>query len=335
MIGTGPFQLVSWENGKVMKLKKNPNYWRKDADGVQLPYLDELEYYPIDGNTNRYDALEGNTVQAAMFNNQVQVDALSTNDKYAMVNEAAGHREVAYGLTNVSKAPLDDIEVRKHVGMAIDRDRLNEINSEGAWDIANGPFDTDVMGYLEDPGMVKYDKAAATEFFKGKSIAFRLSFATDATTEQIANEVKRQLAEVGVEVTVDQKDQPTLIDQAIAGDFNVLLWRNHPGADPDTQYVWWHSGMPTNFGRINDPRVDKALDEGRVESDPAKRKAIYEDLNKALVEGAYNLWNWRTEWTTGHYATVHGLGDATLPDGSKTAGQWAGWHAMTEAWVEK
>ena len=44
-----------------------------------------------------------------------------------------------------------------------------------------------------------------------------------------------------------------LIKRAQAGNFQQLGFRNHPGGDPDTQYVWWHSGRRSNFGRINDP----------------------------------------------------------------------------------
>ena len=114
-----------------------------------------------------------------------------------------------------------------------------------------------------------------------------------------------------------------------------MLWRNHPGADPDTQYVWWYTNSPVNFGKFSDPRIDKDLDEGRVEPDPAKRKAIYEDLNKAFAEGGYNLWNWRTEWALSAKKSVHNLDGATLPDGSKGQGLTWGWHSLAETWVAK
>ena len=39
-------------------------------------------------------------------------------------------------------------------------------------------------------------------------------------------------------ITVDQSTQ---IDTAIAGDFEAIGWRNHPGGDPDKQYIWWKS----------------------------------------------------------------------------------------------
>ena len=101
----------------------------------------------------------------------------------------------------------------------------------------------------------------------------------------IAQLVKEQQSEAGIEVSIRSVDQPTLINEALAGTFTGMGFRQHPGGDPDTQYVWWHSGSPVNFGRINDPEIDALLDEGRVETDPAKRTKIYQDLTRAVREG--------------------------------------------------
>ena len=51
-----------------------------------------------------------------------------------------------------------------------------------------------------------------------------------------------------------------------------------------------------NFGRINDPSIDKLLDEGRSEPDPAKRKKIYEDLNREFAKQVWNVWLSYTPW---------------------------------------
>ena len=333
--GTGPFKVDSWTPNQEMKLSKNPNYWRKDKDGVQLPYLDKLTFKPIEGGPQRFDALDGNSIQAGHWSTGTIFTQIQKDDRFQLTAEAEGHKEVAYGLVNVAKAPMDDIEVRKHMAMAIDRETLNDINSAGKFKIADQPFDTGVIGYVKDIGTIAYDPDAAAAFFKGKNISIKMSYATDPTTKAIAEEVKAELADVGVTVNVDEKDQATLINQALGGDFNILLWRNHPGADPDTEYNWWHSGSPVNFGKINDPEIDRLLDEGRSEPDPAKRKAIYQDLSRAFVTGAYNQWNWYTEWGIGSYKTVHNLTGTTLPDGSAGAGMTWGWHLLTEAWVDQ
>src|SRR4029450_2936978 len=52
-IGTGPFKFVSWERNVTMKLVRNENYWRKDAEGKQLPYLDEIQFVTIPDDATR------------------------------------------------------------------------------------------------------------------------------------------------------------------------------------------------------------------------------------------------------------------------------------------
>lgn len=333
--GTGPFKVDSWTPNNEMKLSKNPNYWRKDADGVQLPYLDKLNFKTVEGGPARYDALAGNTVQAGHWTTQSVFDQIQKDNRFQLTAEAEGHKEVAYGLVNVGKAPMDDKDFRAHLSLAIDRATLNDINSQGKFKIANQPFDTKVIGYLPDITIPGPDPDAAAAYFKGKNVVLKMFYATDPTTKAIADEVTAELKDVGVTLNVTELDQPTLINQALGGDFDIILWRNHPGADPDTEYNWWYGGSPVNFGKINDPKMNELLDKGRVETDPAKRKAIYEDFNRAFAAGGYNQWNWYSEWGIGSYKSVHNLTGTTLPDGSPSAGMTWGWHLLTEAWVDQ
>jgi peptide/nickel transport system substrate-binding protein len=336
MIGTGPFKLDKWTRNQQMELSKNDSYWRTDADGVQLPYLDKLVFKPIAGGTNRFQALEAGSIDSGQFSTvTVFQDIEDQPDKFSLVLEQPGHREVGYGLTNVSKPPLDDLETRKHIAMAIDRDAINDISNNGGFDIAEQPFDSDVIGFVDGLVLTDYDPDTAAEFFAGKNVAINLSYAIDPNTKAVAEDVQRQLGDVGVDVSIDEKDQSTLINQALTGDFNVLLWRNHPGGDPDQQYVWWHSTMPSNFGRINDPEMDSLLDQGRSETDPDARVKIYEQISERFASEGYNLWNWYTQWGFGATNNVHQLGYYTLPDGSVGSGLNWGWTLWPEVWVEQ
>ena len=86
MIGTGPFKLVSWKIGDEMKLEPNPNYWRKDADGVQLPYLDKLNFRFFEGGSSRFDALDGGTIDAGHWSTQSIFDEISTDDRLSLIH---------------------------------------------------------------------------------------------------------------------------------------------------------------------------------------------------------------------------------------------------------
>ena len=54
LIGTGPFRMTNctkaqcgWTINDKLVAEANPDYWRTDADGEQLPYLDEIEFRPV------------------------------------------------------------------------------------------------------------------------------------------------------------------------------------------------------------------------------------------------------------------------------------------------
>ena len=336
MIGTGPFKLDKWTRNQQMELSKFDGYWRTDADGVQLPYLDKLIFKPIDGGVNRFQALEAGSIDSGQFSTvSVFQDIEDQPDDFSLVLEQPGHREVGYGLINVAKAPLDDIEVRKNMALAIDREAINDISNNGQFDIADQPFDSDVMGFVDGLVLTDYDPDTAADYFADKNVAISLSYATDPNTKAVAEDIQRQLGDVGVEVSIDEKDQSTLINQALTGDFNVLLWRNHPGGDPDQNYVWWHSSMPTNFGKINDPEMDALLDQGRSEADEATRVEVYEQISERFASEGYNLWNWYTQWGFGSTNNVHQLGYYTLPDGTVGSGMNWGWTLWPEVWVEQ
>ena len=334
-VGTGPFQLVSWQAGQPAVLKKNPNYWRKDKNGVQLPYLDNLKFVPIKDSNVRKDQLKAGQVDAIQTSSESVMSDIEALPDFAVLREADGHREVAYGLVNHSRAPFNDIEVRRAFAQVLDRDKLNDISNLGAFAIADQPFDTKTIAYDPSIKMIDRDPDAGGAFLKSKNIKFTLLYATDPNTAQLAKEIKRQLGEVGVEVDISEVDQGALITTAVGGKFDVALWRNHPGADPDTQYNWWYSKSILNFGHINDPEVDKLLDEGRTSVDESKRRETYQKLSRLMSEKYYNAWNWYTEWGFPHKKEVRNLDGATLPDGTKAAKLNWGFTNIAESWIQK
>ena len=64
---------------------------------------------------------------------------------------------------NAAKPPLDDLNARKAVAMAIDRNQINEIRNNGAYRIADGPFDTKVIGLHEEPRLPEVQPQAGEE----------------------------------------------------------------------------------------------------------------------------------------------------------------------------
>ena len=101
----------------------------------------------------------------------------------------------------------------------------------------------------------------------------------------------------------------------MGGKFSIMLWRNHPGDDPDVNYQWWQDGSILNFGKFVDPDMQKLLDEGRSETDPAARTKIYQQVNQQFSKQLYNVWAYYAQWVVAAQKNVQGLMGPPLPDG--------------------
>jgi peptide/nickel transport system substrate-binding protein len=66
-------------------------------------------------------------------------------------------------------------------------------------------------------------------------------------------------------------------------DYDILLIGQQIPPDPD-QYALWHSTQSTNITKYKNPLLDKKLEDGRKERDPQKRKLVYQDFQRFLVE---------------------------------------------------
>jgi peptide/nickel transport system substrate-binding protein len=138
--------------------------------------------------------------------------------------------------------------------------------------------------------------------------------------------------EAGFEVAIEPIEQAALISTAIGGDYQTISWRNHPGGDPDTQYIWWYGGSPLNFGNIDDPEINALLDEGRSSLDEQRRQEVYEEINREFGAEAYNQWiNW-VRWSIASATGVEGVPGPQLPDGSQPFTGLAPGHSVAGLW---
>ena len=77
-IGTGPFEFVSWTLGSTTVVKRNPKYWRKDAEGRQLPYLDQITFKTIPDDSTRNSALASGEIDMLLSTNAGSIKTLKS-----------------------------------------------------------------------------------------------------------------------------------------------------------------------------------------------------------------------------------------------------------------
>jgi peptide/nickel transport system substrate-binding protein len=260
--------------------------------------------------------------------------------------------EITYAIFNVSKAPFDNINARKAYAYAVNAQEYNTIRQHGLQGRAYGPFGTSVLGYVP---VTAYDAgdippptgdttkaaafAATYQTQTGQKLSFTYTTATDPSSLQSAQLIQSYMKKAGINMQIKQEEQSTNINDVIAGSYQVSGWRNHPGFDPDDQYIWWHCDStpkaqsatethiaepgppangnncdnPVNFSRFNDAQINKDLETGRENPDPAARKAAYQDLNKEFARQFWEAWGYYSLWTVPEQTNVHGVLGPNLP----------------------
>ncbi len=350
LIGTGPFKFVEAVTNQRIVVEKNDDYWQVDADGNPLPYLDKITFVPQEGEADRLTALKAgdlDIMHTSSLNNIADLRETAEDSGLKFV-ESNKFGEVGYLLLNGTIPPFDNILARQAVAHAQDRQLGNETLSQGLSTLAQGPFAPGSPGFLEDAGYPEYDPEKAEELVAqyeeetGEKLAFTYTFSSDPEGVRTAEFLKEIMAEVGIEVSLNPVgDQSTLINLAIGRAQQAIGWRNHPGGNPDLQYVWWHCDNdppaacdnPVNFGGWNDPEINALLEQGRAAATAEEQLPIYEELNREFAKKLWNLWSGYTLWSIAQQTNVNGVFGPPLPNGDSYSDGLATGHPTLGLWV--
>jgi peptide/nickel transport system substrate-binding protein len=194
-----------------------------------------------------------------------------------VTGEAIPNRYVAvfFNTDKDSGSPFADKKLRQALAYAIDKDVLGENR-------ALGPISPDSWAYNSQIKDYKYDIRRAKELLGDvdKEIKEKpLVLSTSTTLLPVAEKIAKNWEEVGLKVNIS-------VVQGIPTDYQAFLAIYDSSYDPD-QYITWHSSQAaTNISRYKDDRIDKLLEDGRLETDLNERKKIYLDFQRYLLEDA-------------------------------------------------
>jgi peptide/nickel transport system substrate-binding protein len=322
MIGTGPFKLQSYQQNQKTVVVKNPNYWQ-----AGYPKANSITFFPIPDESARTNQLEGGQLDLLHTSSALQLSTLRSQSQFKLLTESAGFRTLHYYWVISSKAPFNSQTARTAFAEAVNRQELNTIRNKGLFQVANSLMDKNAPGYLPNAGYPAYNlkgaQALVSQVKAGNGGQFNITLGgtTDPEASAELQLLKEQLGKAGINATIAQFDEATLINKALQGSIDVLIWRNLHGEYSDfsdqSTYVWFanaNQGYLTNFGRFNDPQTQALLDQGRAVTNPSQDKAIYQQFNKAMAAKDYVLPAWFVDWSIAYTPSVH-LTFPPLPDG--------------------
>lgn len=237
VVSSGPFVVESAAVGERMTLARNPNYWKKDAAGTQLPYLDKLVFEVVADPNNAIAKLNQNAIDLvdrirpadyASLNAPASpikpVDVgpgLGTDYLWFNLNDAKANGEK---LTGTAKHEwFTNKQFRRAVATAVDRSTIAMTTLRGlatpiysfvspgnkAWSDPNVPkaeYNPEAAGkLLADAGFVRRGTAEAPELFdaKGNRVEFTLVYPLENEPRKLmAAVIQEDLAKLGIKMQV-------------------------------------------------------------------------------------------------------------------------------------
>jgi len=288
--GTGPFRFVEWLQDDHVTLERNPNYWKKDANGDQLPYLDKLVYKIIPDENNRLNNLKTGDVDIAI--NPPAKDIAAVKKDSAFVYKDAPALQFNGIELNVKTEPFSSKDLRQAVAYAIDRDAILQTVYFGLGVVSNGPispplppYDASYKPYTHD---VAKAKALLASGGKPNGFSFDMLITSGSPQQQqLAELIKDELKDAGITVNIVPEEFTKLVDDTQNHKFtaSILGWSGR--IDPDgNSYNHFHTGGGFNDPQYSNAQVDMLLDQARASYDQEQRNSLYKQINKLVTDDA-------------------------------------------------
>ena len=245
---------------------------------------------------------------------------------------------------NCLAKPFSDPNVRRAAAMALNRPQYVKEIDLGILPLSNGLFVPGSPYYSKTP-FPSYNPTEAKKLVKaaeakeGNPVSFTLGTTNSPAAIRAQEYVQQAMQEVGFKVTPTIVEQDDLINDALAGKFEALGWRQFGAVDPDLNYIFWStttvsSGpLSINMAHNADPKIETALLLGRSSTNPAVRKKAYETVNTRLAIDVPYIWTDRAVWAVVSTPQVQNWNNPTVPDGSKAFGVIGGSVWPTQIWV--
>jgi peptide/nickel transport system substrate-binding protein len=286
--GSGPFMFVEAVKDDHITVARNPNYWKKDASGAPLPYLDKVTYRPITDPTVLLANVKTDDIDVTYQIAAKDVAAVKSGSELVLKDTAGlGFNALQF---NATKEPFNTKELRQAVCEALDRDQILKVVNFGVGQIAQGPIPPSSWAYDANYKPYGANIVKAKEYLKagGKPDGFTFDLKIGSgspTTTQLAQLIKDQMAKAGITMNIVQEERTVLNTDQMGGNFQMVTFGWSGRADPDGNlYNIFHTGGGLNYGAYSSPPVDDALEKARAASDQSQRKDLYQQAQKLLVD---------------------------------------------------
>lgn len=316
-IGTGPFKLTSWSETETL-LKANEDYF------LGRPYLDQIRVivYP-----NREAAWSKLMAGEADFSYSLSPDNFNVLKQVPSFKFHSVPLSFYYIIAfNLKEAVFRDQRVRQALNFAVNKEEILRNILRGQGQVAAGTiypgswaFNPKIKPYPYNPkqALVLFKEAGWTDHDgdhfldkDGKPFEFTVHVNKgDDLKHKALVVVQQQLLDIGVIIKVKlfgADDLGFLFERNFQAHFPEIMARG----DPDFNYKYWHSSQIKegfNVSSYQNAKVDRFLEEGRTEFDQERRKAIYLEFQKEILQDPPGIFLFWTNYLVGVHERFKGV----------------------------
>ncbi len=315
-IGTGPFKLKEWKKGSYIHLVKNESYWLKGSpklDEIYYQFIPDASASAVAYATGKVDVLTGGSVDVRDVARLSKMPGTCVTTKgWEMF---APHAWLA---VNHRNGVLGNKDFRQGLMHAIDRTFGKDVVWDGVGKLPTGPissktrfYDANVKTYEFSPAKAK--ALIASSGYKGEPIKL-LGLPYGEVWTRWAEAIKQNLADVGVNVVIENTDVPGWTARVGNFEFDMTFNFLYQFGDPATgvarSYVTTNivKGNPFgNVGGYSNPEVDKLYAEAANAAPDSRRQELYTKVQQILAEELPVLWLLEMDFPTIHRCNIKDL----------------------------
>lgn len=297
-VGSNYYSLDSWVTGQQLKLKGNPNavHGKPLIDNKVSRIIPDLSSQFMELIAGNIDLMSINPIQySRVFPNRPEL-----NKKINLYKEM-GNGYTYFGF-NLKKRPFDDINVRKAISLAIDRQEIIDGVLLGLGEEITSPYKPGTYWENKNIKKLSFNPEKAKELLEnsgyrlnnniyekdGIPLSFEILTNQNKQREMTAVLIQRRLQDIGIDVSIRVIEWASFVNRFIkTGEFQAVVLGWSLSLDPD-QYSIWHSSQQGpgqfNFIGYSNKTVDNLLEKGRQELNKEKRKAIYNEFSSILYD---------------------------------------------------
>jgi len=296
-VGTGPFKFDEFKPNEYIKVRRNPDYWKKAR-----PYLDGIEYTIIRNLSTAVLAFVAGKFDMT-FAYSVTEPLLKdvTSQMPQAICELAPIGVNRSLIANRDKPPFDNPDLRRAMALSLDRKAFIDIVTEGKGDIGGvmQPPPEGLWGMPPDilktlPG---YDPDVQKNRTEARHIMEKLGYGPDRRLKVKVSArdlpffrdpaviMIDQLKEVYIDGELEMIDTTNWLPKVMRKDYTIGLSPVGGGPDPDQNlYLNYGCGGELNYNGYCNPEVDKLIDQQSAEANLQSRKKLVWEIERKLAE---------------------------------------------------